>query len=358
MAASNPFRGESRSLQVRLFVLYLLFVIYGSLVPLRYVDRDWVDALDAFSHIPFLELGIQSRSDWVANFLLFVPLTFLAGMVLNRTDGVFSRLLVALALMVLAVGLAFGIEFTQLFFPQRTVSQNDILAEGLGGILGSTLHLVAGARAQVWLDGFWREQQAQDRATILLRSYLLVLLLFNVLPLDLTLSPVEIFHKWKEGRLLFVPFSGLTDGWSTGLYSVITDLLIWVPVGALWAVGSCLASTSHYVVRLSCRSRNRGVAVVRVQSHDRRHRRAAGGMWHACWGCVVKACPSLVATHFRPHQAMDVGLVERMGDAASVCVLVSLSISLQRVKWCRSGDRIYPGTLFDLLLWVGIPCTQ
>lgn len=237
MAASNPFRGESRSLQVRLFVLYLLFVIYGSLVPLRYVDRDWVDALDAFSHIPFLELGIQSRSDWVANFLLFVPLTFLAGMVLNRTDGVFSRLLVALALMVLAVGLAFGIEFTQLFFPQRTVSQNDILAEGLGGILGSTLHLVAGARAQVWLDGFWREQQAQDRATILLRSYLLVLLLFNVLPLDLTLSPVEIFHKWKEGRLLFVPFSGLTDGWSTGLYSVITDLLIWVPVGALWAVG-------------------------------------------------------------------------------------------------------------------------
>ena len=49
-----------------LFLLYVLFVVYGSLVPLKYVDRSWVDAVQAFKNIPFLVLGIESRADWVA----------------------------------------------------------------------------------------------------------------------------------------------------------------------------------------------------------------------------------------------------------------------------------------------------
>lgn len=238
MAASNRSRSDSRSLQARLFLVYLLFVIYGSLVPLRFVHRNWASAIEAFWNIPFLDLGIHSRADWVANFLLFIPLTFLAGLVLNSTPGTFRRVVIAGMLTVLAWALAVGIEFTQLFFPQRTVSQNDILAEGLGGIVGTALHLFVGARVQAWLDGFWRAQQSQDRASILLSSYLLILLVFNVMPLDLTLSPVEMFHKWKEGRLIFIPFSGLNDGWAIALYGLLTDMLIWAPVGALWALKS------------------------------------------------------------------------------------------------------------------------
>ena len=236
MTASHRARHDSRSLQIWIFLLYVLFVIYGSLVPLRFVDRGWTDAMEAFRNIPFLDLGIHSRADWVANFLLFIPLTFLAGLVLNGSAGTFRRVLIAVMLMLSAWALAVGIEFTQLFFPQRTVSQNDILAEGLGGIVGTALHFLAGVKVQAWLDGFWRAQQAQDRASILLRSYLLILLVFNVMPLDLTLSPVEMFHKWKEGRVIFIPFYGLKDGWSITLYSLLTDLLIWAPVGALWAL--------------------------------------------------------------------------------------------------------------------------
>lgn len=236
MTATHRARNDSRSLQVWLFLLYVLFVVYGSLVPLRFVDREWTDAMEAFRNIPFLDLGIHSRADWVANFLLFIPLTFLAGLVLNGTDGMFTRVLIAVMLTLSAWALAVGIEFTQLFFPQRTVSQNDILAEGLGGIVGTALHFFAGAKVQAWLDGFWRAQQSQDRASILLRSYLLILLVFNVMPLDLTLSPVEMFHKWKEGRVIFIPFYGLKDGWSITLYGLLTDLLIWAPVGALWAL--------------------------------------------------------------------------------------------------------------------------
>ena len=56
---------------------YLVFVVYGSLVPLRYTPLPWDHALARFQEIPFLQLGIGSRADWVANLLLFIPLTFL-----------------------------------------------------------------------------------------------------------------------------------------------------------------------------------------------------------------------------------------------------------------------------------------
>jgi hypothetical protein len=60
-----------------LTVAYTAFVIYGSLVPLQFKARPLSEAWEFFRHIPYLELGIGSRADWVANILLFVPLAFL-----------------------------------------------------------------------------------------------------------------------------------------------------------------------------------------------------------------------------------------------------------------------------------------
>jgi VanZ family protein len=148
-----------------LFLLYLLFVVYGSLVPLQYVDRSLDDAIQAFKNILFLALGIDSRADWIANLLLFVPLTLLASLLFNASGGMGRRVLVAFLLISSAIMLAVGIEFTQLFFPQRTVSQNDIFAESVGGLVGVGCHWFFGTRIQIWLDGFWRHEQQQDRLT-------------------------------------------------------------------------------------------------------------------------------------------------------------------------------------------------
>ena len=224
---------SSRAALVWVFLLYLLFVIYGSLVPLQYVDRSWGDAVQAFQRIPFLSLGIDSRADWVANLLLFIPLTFLAALLVQARGG-WGRHLLAMTLLAGAAGLlAMAIEFTQLFFPQRTVSQNDIFAEGLGGLTGLGIYAVLGGRFEVWFEGFWQLQRQQDRVVKLLQAYLMTLLLFSVLPLDLTLSPVDIFHKWKEGRVVLLPFSGLKGDWSQAIYETATDIGIWIPVGML-----------------------------------------------------------------------------------------------------------------------------
>jgi len=116
MIQQHPRKPTSHSAVVWLFMLYVLFVVYGSLVPLKYVDRSLEDAVLAFKNIPFLALGIDSRADWVANLLLFIPLTFLAGLLFNASGGIGRRVVVAFSLASAAVLFAVGIEFTQLFF--------------------------------------------------------------------------------------------------------------------------------------------------------------------------------------------------------------------------------------------------
>lgn len=247
MTTQPPHSRTSHSVVRSLLVLYGLFVIYGSLVPWVYVDRSLADALQAFTRIPFLQLGIGSRADWVANLLLFIPLTFLAAALFAADGSGGRRMAVSLLIAAAATALAVSIEFTQLFFPQRTVSQNDIWAESLGGLVGLGLHGFWGERFQRWLGGFWRLQQQKDRLDRLLHAYLILLFIFNVLPLDLTLNPVELFHKWTQGRVVLLPFAGLKGDWFNGLYETATDALIWLPAGVLWALRA--RSTGGRVVR-------------------------------------------------------------------------------------------------------------
>ena len=60
-----------------LWLGYVAFVIYGSLVPLQYKARSMDSAIAAFQKIPFLKLGIESRADWISNGVLYVPVGIL-----------------------------------------------------------------------------------------------------------------------------------------------------------------------------------------------------------------------------------------------------------------------------------------
>lgn len=217
-----------------LALVYTLFVVYGSLVPLEFRPLSWETAVARFGAMPFLKLGIGSRADWMANLLLFIPLTFVWMGVLSASGTLLGRLTATLVLIPLATALSLGIEFVQLFFPQRTVSQNDVFAETLGGVLGVALWWAAGARFTVWLRG-WR--QAHSRAALAERiawTYFAGVLVYNVLPLDLTISAVEIFHKWQDGRVNLIPFARLPADPFYAVYEIATDALLWTPLALLW----------------------------------------------------------------------------------------------------------------------------
>lgn len=184
---------ESSKLQNWLLLLYLSFVVYGSLVPLHYVDRSWDDAIQAFRNIPFLTLGIESRADWISNGVLYVPVGFLTAQVLRKRfkDLPIAPLLVFAG--VFSMVLAVAVEFAQLFFPQRTVSLNDLLAECLGSLVG----LALSARYAPWFSNMIASLvgKPQRLTALALDGYVFAYLAFSLFPYDFLVSWSELVAR-------------------------------------------------------------------------------------------------------------------------------------------------------------------
>jgi VanZ family protein len=233
-----------------LAVAYTIFVIYGSLVPLNYQQHSWQWALETFRNISYLNLGIGSRADWVANILLFIPLAFLWQGTFWHSRNIVWRVLATLLVLFGCISLCVTIEFTQLFFPPRTVSLNDIYAETLGAIIGLTLWWAIGAAVIRWYLGWRSAKGAIDLAQRLLYIYLFLLFGYNLLPLDLTISPVEIYHKWRGGRIILIPFMDGQINPVQRFYGLLTDVLAWIPAGVL-ANLSALRSVRHMWLKLT-----------------------------------------------------------------------------------------------------------
>ncbi len=213
---------------------YLAFVVYGSLVPLTYRPLPWDEALQRFRSMPYLALGVGSRADWVANILLFIPLSCLwAGVVWPQRRTAW-RLPLAALLLGMATALSVAIEFVQIHFPPRTVSLNDIVAETVGAAIGIGLWWAFGPHALRWLQALPLVRGTASVAQRLLVVYLLVVFGYSLLPLDLTINPIEIYHKWREGKVVWLPFTTHYADGAQRAYDLLTDIAIWVPAAALW----------------------------------------------------------------------------------------------------------------------------
>lgn len=180
-------------------LFYLLFVIYGSLLPFDFNQRTFAEAWSLFSNIRFLNLGAASRADWIANILLYIPLAYLAldGLVKGGRSQRRYPFMATLAVFIFCVLVSIGIEFTQIFFQPRTVSLNDLIAEFIGTLIGITLwhtaseqltrlryQVVSGGPAAIWA------------AAIL---YLVAYLAFSLFPYDFVISWTELSAKLNKG---------------------------------------------------------------------------------------------------------------------------------------------------------------
>lgn len=179
-----------------LLFVYLAFVVYGSLVPLDFNPLPLGQAWQDFLALPYLDLGIESRADWVANGVLYLPLGVLAARALQPLLGR-SSVLAGLLAFVLCAALAVAVEFAQQFFPPRTVSQNDLAAEFIGSLLGVSL-----APALARWAGHVRAAWAAGGSRLglrLLEVYAASYLVLAFFPYDLLLSRPEIAAKWQSG---------------------------------------------------------------------------------------------------------------------------------------------------------------
>ena len=208
-------------------------------------------AIDAFKALLSSEPVTESRVDWATNVLLSIPLAFLLTGSVWPSRSVALRLLVSIAVFCACLGASISVECMQLFFRGRTASLDDIHAQAIGELIGVALWWLAGKRTLRWFDSLPQLRSRNDLAQRCLLAYLLLMFGYNVLPLDLSISPVEIYHKWREGRVLLVPFSWSFSDRAQQIYDLTTDIAIWVPVGFLWRLSSRKSSMSVWLASVA-----------------------------------------------------------------------------------------------------------
>ncbi|BBL33981.1 hypothetical protein Nstercoris_00209 [Nitrosomonas stercoris] len=235
-----------------LLLLWAAFIIYGSWVPLNFQPSDPAEIWNTLWQWSAWDSLREQRIDTAVNVLLTVPLGFgLALLWINsqaRTHvlaGIFVR--VAIVLLVLALSVL--AEYGQGFIPGRSESLGDVLAQTAGTIFGLILHARFGNQARVWLIKVGTAVDTQSRVTHSLHGYLVALLLFAVMPLDLTLDIGELYHKWQDGRVILLPFSDMRGTTPEIIYELVTDVLLWVPVGALWRLNEPLRTPGAIALR-------------------------------------------------------------------------------------------------------------
>ncbi len=220
-----------------LWALWVAFVVYGSLVPLEYRAIAFDTALARFAQLPMLALGVTERADWIANGVLYVPVGFLTTLLLARHTATLAGRVMAAALAVpFAVLLAVAVEFTQLYFPQRTVSLNDVYAECIGGFAGAAL-------AAGWGHSLRRLANAVAGRAHLKAShagllYLALYVAYSLFPYDLLLSGQEVAQKLASDLWGWVVADSVGARLRVLVGSSVVETLTAVPLGLLFAHAS------------------------------------------------------------------------------------------------------------------------
>lgn len=204
------------------------FVVYGSLVPLDFRPHALDEAWRIFQRAPVLQIGAEHRADWISNIVLFVPVGFLTAHELMHAWPRLPRGVLLLVAGAFSFALAVAIEFTQIFFPPRTVDLNDIFAETVGSLIGLGL----AARYSTWFAAALR---AGPLVTRRIDSRWLVLyglgyLAFSLFPFDFVLSMAELQSKVDSSAWGWI-LAGRWQGAVLVVLKLVAELVLTLPIG-------------------------------------------------------------------------------------------------------------------------------
>lgn len=217
------------------WLFYVVFVIYGSLLPFEFVPLPLGAAWTKFLATELLDVGVHGRGDWVSNGVLYVPVGFLTFSILLGRGEVWAKVLALVGATAFVFALAVAVEFLQLYFPGRTVSLNDLIAEWIGGLFGTFAAAYWGK--QFWrLISAWRHQALPSLASYSLRMYSALYILFSFFPFDFILSVAEFREKYLSTSWgWFIAPDFLGNGLLAVVIKVVAEGVAALPLGVLLA---------------------------------------------------------------------------------------------------------------------------
>jgi VanZ family protein len=209
----------------------LVLTVYGALLPFHLTPRPLSEAVESFRHIPsFDPSDLTARGDWVVSLVQYAALGFLL-MAAACADSTWADAPVAAVVAPVCAALAIALEFTQQFFPPRTVSWNDIAVECTGAAAGVAAWLASGRRVARWARRLTTVTTVSDLARRLMPAYLAALLIVELMPFDFVVGGAELAVKHSEGRVQLTPFSGPFD--AKAARKAIFNVVAFLPMGML-----------------------------------------------------------------------------------------------------------------------------
>lgn len=213
----------------------LALTVYGSLLPFDFVPRPIEQAVASFRQIQWYPPHeLEARGDWIISSVQYSIIAFLGMGALAVDRGQRAGLFAAVAIWSACALLAIALEFSQIYFPPRTVSLNDILAEVAGAGLGIALWLSVGQIIIDWIRKFSDIQNLARSAARTLPLYLVFIAIVNLMPFDLVVGSEELISKWNAGKIQLLPFHGL---WTVdAVLQIALGIACLVPVGFLQTI--------------------------------------------------------------------------------------------------------------------------
>jgi len=198
---------DLRAIKV-LWVLYALFVVYGTTIPFKFsLDyHELAIKIAAIRLIPFVDSTTHNRAsipDMVQNMFLFVPIGTLGYLVkLRKRSGQVPN---GAIVVLLGLCLSFSVEALQLFTPDRITSMTDLIMNTTGVLAGFVAAYV------ISVSFVWCVSLAVARRYLWqpFMYYFLISLILVVIvewePFDFTLDVGSVLPKIK--LLLISPFA-------------------------------------------------------------------------------------------------------------------------------------------------------
>lgn len=214
----------------------MVFMAYGSVVPLETVSLPLSDAWRGFADRMLHVSQHPWTTDFIANVLILIPIGFTAaGGLLADRRGVPRAVVSVVAIALVGALYSLSIEFAQMWIPSRAASGWDVRAQILGTQLGVALWFAVGRRVTEWLRTYHSDQLPHHQVTWLLQAYALCLFFYELLPFDVTVESADVLYRLRMGQIRLVPGAGSVWNAET-LWGIVFQLLLFLPIGALGVV--------------------------------------------------------------------------------------------------------------------------
>lgn len=236
----------NRRIVATLLALFTLFTVYNTLIPFDFAHGpgDLPELLGTISwSLTYFGENRPSLTDIVGNVFLFIPFGFLMHLFL-RQRGVAAALPLTVAAGML---LSLGIEFTQLFIPNRNTALHDLVNNTAGSAVGAVGAMILSGRLNHWIARFSLDLYRRQPFSLVLLAIAAAQAVASAIPFTVVITVSHFVSSVKKANIVPFDYQSLgkllrdrpnkLDLAGFDGSAMLADALFWVPVG--WLLVLC-----------------------------------------------------------------------------------------------------------------------